>query len=80
MRSPMSDTERIPLRRGGRSMDYLRLREVVRHLLPAAEAVNEGVMSNGLAYKRDALRYRIAETRAMLERLDEDNPAGGDRS
>lgn len=42
-------------------------RQQMDRLCHFAEAVNENVLGNGLAYRRDALRHVIAETRALVE-------------
>jgi hypothetical protein len=47
-------------------LDYLRLERQTRRLVHFATAVNENVMGNGLAYRRDALRTVIGETEHLL--------------
>ena len=51
-------------------LPYLRLREQAIELANAADDVDEHIMSNGLAFKRERMRWFVGKVRDVIERED----------
>lgn len=66
------DTENSPLT----EPHPRKLEDAALRLAEAAESVNENVMGNGLAFRRDALRYEILAVRALVHDLRAARRAG----
>lgn len=52
-------------------MAYLSLREQAIQLASAAEDVDNNIMNNNLAFKRERMRWFIDRTRMIIEKFDE---------